>query len=619
MADEEQVKLLLKSGVEVWNEWRGKNGIEVDLSGAELSGARLGGANLREANLRGADLSESNLPKVDLAKADLAQADLSRAYLAKARLGGAHLLGADLSGANLNGADLHRAFLVGVRLREAELRSADFRDVRGLESSQLAGSLTSLAKLPEEVKSFDALNVVRDASAYARKIFLAMLLGCAYAILTIATTTDARLLTNSATSPLPIIGVQIPIVGFYIAAPLILLGFYVYFHLCMQNIWKRLAKLPAELPDGRTLDEAVDPWLLLGLVRSHFKHLKDQRTFSDRLQVWVSIALGWWAVPATLFLLWLRYVRRHDAVWTAWQVGLLTVATAVGIYYYRRAVRTLQGEAQGSFSLKGSLKAWKRFTAGASATVGVGLLCALVSVVAVLDWKGEKRFHRDYPWLLEKRDSLFHADISYADVSTKPDNWTGGRGQNAEKVNLVKPARLEHANLRSALGPGAFLVRARLAGANLQRADLRGADLRQASFYRHVYLREGKRSASGFHADLTAANLSGADLAGADLTGAYLFDANLAGANLTGANLTGAYLPRADLTMANLSGADLSEAKYLTWHKLGSACADAENPIKNLPEDEGLDQPRECPKEDADKVTDQWTSTTDSPSSPPSN
>ncbi len=97
-----------------------------------------------------------------------------------------------------------------------------------------------------------------------------MLLGCAYAWLTIATTTDARLLTNSASSPLPIIGTDIPIAWFYWAAPVLLLGLYSYFHLYLQRLWEGLSELPAVFPDGKALHKNAYPWLLNGLVRAHF-------------------------------------------------------------------------------------------------------------------------------------------------------------------------------------------------------------------------------------------------------------------------------------------------------------------------------------------------------------
>ena len=82
-----------------------------------------------------------------------------------------------------------------------------------------------------------------------------MLLGCVYSWLTIATTTDVKLLTNTASSPLPIIGTEIPIAWFYIAAPLVLIALYLYFHFYLQGLWESLASLPAIFPDGKRLDE----------------------------------------------------------------------------------------------------------------------------------------------------------------------------------------------------------------------------------------------------------------------------------------------------------------------------------------------------------------------------
>ena len=156
------------------------------------------------------------------------------------------------------------------------------------------------------------LEAVAETSKNARKIFLAMLLGCVYSLLTIATTTDARLLTNSASSPLPIIQAEIPIAWFYCAAPFALLGFYVYLHFYLGMLWEGLAGLPAKFPDGKRLDERAYPWLLNGLVRRHFARLKEGRPFLVRFKEWTTIFLAWWTVPATLFWFWLRYLRRHE-------------------------------------------------------------------------------------------------------------------------------------------------------------------------------------------------------------------------------------------------------------------------------------------------------------------
>ena len=96
MADEEQVTLL-KSGVEAWNKWREEN----PDAAAKLFEADLAGVELSEANLRRADLQRVQFPDSDLAHVDL---------------------------------------------RDANLRDANLETVDGLQSCQLGGALTSLAK-----------------------------------------------------------------------------------------------------------------------------------------------------------------------------------------------------------------------------------------------------------------------------------------------------------------------------------------------------------------------------------------------------------------------------------------------------------------------------------------
>ena len=161
----------------------------------------------------------------------------------------------DLQGVNLRGAQLQGSSLLRTVLREANLQDADLSKVEGLQSDQLAGANLSGATLPEAVGRFEPLSIVQEKSQNAKRILLSLLLACIYVFLTVATTTDARLVTNSTSSQLPIINSEIPIVGFYWAAPLILVSVYLYFLLYLQRLWESLAKLPAVFPDGTPLDE----------------------------------------------------------------------------------------------------------------------------------------------------------------------------------------------------------------------------------------------------------------------------------------------------------------------------------------------------------------------------
>ncbi len=228
MANPEHVAIL-QQGVARWNDWRkDKDGRSLDFSEADLTNRVLTGVDLRAANLSKAVLRGAKFGKGSL---------LWNANLSEADLYGANLRGADLQDVNFGGADLFQA-----DLRESNLQGADLSTAKGgLLSRQLAGSDLTGAKLPEPLaKLYDSLSSVKEISGSAQKLFLALLAGCLYSWLTIAQTTDVELITNRATTPLPIIQAAIPIVGFYVVAPLILLCLYFYFHFYLQKLWEEL-------------------------------------------------------------------------------------------------------------------------------------------------------------------------------------------------------------------------------------------------------------------------------------------------------------------------------------------------------------------------------------------
>ena len=136
-------------------------------------------------------------------------------------------------------------------------------------------------------------------------------MGCVYSWLTIATTTDVRLLTNTSSSPLPVIGTAVPIAGFYGAAPVLLLGVFLFLHLGLQHLWGLVSTLPAVFPDGVPEDKKAYPWLLTGLLRSHVPRLRDDLPALARLRASLAITLAWWIVPATMLVFWARYLPRQ--------------------------------------------------------------------------------------------------------------------------------------------------------------------------------------------------------------------------------------------------------------------------------------------------------------------
>ncbi len=126
---------------------------------------------------------------------------------------------------------------MGKSVLGTKLRDADFTRATGLEAQQFAGSNVTNSHFPDKLDLLDSLKQIEELSRNSRKLMVALLLGCVYASLTLATTEDAMIVAKSASLPLPIIQTKVPITGFVEIAPLLLLGMYFYFicHLCVTS------------------------------------------------------------------------------------------------------------------------------------------------------------------------------------------------------------------------------------------------------------------------------------------------------------------------------------------------------------------------------------------------
>jgi uncharacterized protein YjbI with pentapeptide repeats len=505
---------------------------ELWLTSGGKEGAR---ADLSRGRLRKHRLRDARLEEVDLTEARLQEADLS---------------GANLRGATLRGAKLSRAVLKDTSLRDTDLTDAELDGALDLLAGQLAGADLTRAKLPESLRTFEGLKQADRIADSAQKLYLALLGGCAYSILTIATTTDAKLITNSASSPLPIIQTPVPIAGFFWVAPLLLASVYFYFNLYLQRLWEALAELPAVFPDGVSLDRKVDPWLLVGLIRRHVRRLVSEQPAFARLHTIITRLSVWWAVPVTLFLFWGRYLRRHEWVGTGFQVLLLALSIAGAVLLYAVARATLR-RSRGRRALRAP---WRWGLAVALAALPL----VAISLGAIEGNSTPFKVTAPGTWVPSVarvfRYSVF-ADLEGAEVSTKPAGWTGRK----EQIELVTGATLAKADLRWAEASWAFLIKADLTEAQLQSAALIFARLEGATL---------------LGARLEGAKLRWARLEGADLHDARLDGADLRRARLDGATLLGARLEGADLRWAELRGVDLRGALCLTAEQLEGAYMD---------------------------------------------
>jgi uncharacterized protein YjbI with pentapeptide repeats len=545
-----------------WVESDGKEGVRIELRNANMQGAELLEANLQEAILFRANLKKANLIGANLKGAELLEANLQEAILYQANLKQAFLYDANLQEAKLTGANLQEAYLLNANLKNAtlngivgitnaKLQFANLEGAIGLLGNEFAQADVKGTKLPNYIKEFKALDIVEKTSENARKIFFAMLLGCVYSWLTIATTTDVRLLTNTASSPLPIIGTEIPIAWFYIAAPLVLICIYFYFHLYLIKLWEALSGLPAIFPDGKRLDERAYPWLLNGLVRRYFEKLRTDRPLISHVQEWITIFLSWWVVPITMIAFWLRYIPRHDWWGTSFHIVLIVVSVAFSIIFHRICVLIFEIKKKDKLSI---YKFWndRRLYYGLGVVI-VGFIFLLLSYGSIngqspisinskmLIYRYDKKSITEYefeivnlnlgdvhhfeykffvPWFFNKFGYNVFADMREDYVSERPINYLELLEKN--KLKTIRGAKLRNCNLESSYMSKAFLVNSDLRYSNVKAALLMEADLQYIN----------ARKADFSYSWLVAANLKGADLKYANfyktvIDGAILQDANL--------------------------------------------------------------------------------------------
>ncbi|WP_339729031.1 pentapeptide repeat-containing protein [uncultured Gimesia sp.] len=632
---------IVKQGAEAIRKWRESNKLSptseimvqnLDLSGADLRGTNLSRANLSKTNLQGAFLNHADLRGAELTGADLSGSDLSGANLSGANFVGAtmtniNLVNADLSDAILCAADSAVPDFTGAKLRHANFGGAiGFKKIKGLEAKQLGGVNLRSVDLPAsvDIKSLESMADVSNHVKYSRTLFLTLIIACMYSWLTMWSASDANIITNNSGLTLPIVNVSLPVTAFFWVTPCIVLAVYAYFLLYFQQLLERLSLAPAVFPDGKTLDEQADPWIILSFIRRHLSSIDLNER--DKYQYWLIVFLVWWIVPITLVGLWQRYLVTHNLLPACWIILWCLVSIEMRLYFYRLAISTISGSV---YVRKKGRWSWlvKYRHSLSSFLILVGLsLCAKYIYVPFF-WRAnlegaelnevilrgcDLQKANMYKAIMNEAD-LSGSDLNGADLRESSLNGTDLSRNNLEGADL-SGAHLEGASFRGADLKGAYFIGAHLEKASFESLErsinqwngngrinenLAAHETRlEGAVFSHAYLQDASFSvkANLNDIDFSAAHLEGARLGNAhlersDFSGAYLEGADLAGAHLEGANFSkshmrGANLWKADLKGANLSAANLEGARltFIEWEKANLASAKLEGAIIDTPD-----------------------------------
>lgn len=483
-----------------------------------------------------------------------------------------------------------------------------------------------------EGKMSEALKNIEDVSKRARASFFWFVVFEFYLAVVVGETTHEQLVRGSVMT-MPTIEVGLPVKGFYILVPPILILFHLHLLYCLRDLRDVISRSTKELaPDQRLVsDQMPGPmsrYIAFVLLKNNGKNFIELAlSFFIRLSVIFAVAI----LPVFLLIFVLiRFLPyHHDAITMLHRLYIFFDILALWIFWTSVSVKK-SGGSPISFANKYFQKYVSPILSHCRKRFAVFLLLFLPCIwfsMLVATFPGEALER----WAVERHDAYtdietcsFSNVLNYsAHVKIEAPSGRGlrttpcltyllfeapdtpldmRRNLYLEGVRLVRPSMadrlpedLNQENTRGLLGIG-FDLRgrdlryAKLQNAELQQADLRGADLKGADLtradlrladFRDVKLIDlgacepELRDGTHCRTNLSQSRLNDADLQWANLWKAYLPDADLSNAQLQGvsfehAKMEGVKAHGARLHGAKLVGASLERASLERAKAIGA-------------------------------------------------
>jgi uncharacterized protein YjbI with pentapeptide repeats len=377
---------------------------------------------------------------------------------------------------------------------------------------------------------------------------------------------------------LPLLNVDLPLVGFFVVAPTVLVIFHFYVFLQLLALAAKaedydtlLRQAASDTSDRQLLRHRLDSFFVLQLLIGPRKQRTGFAGFSLRLIAWITLV----GAPVLILLHGQVTFLPYHREWVIWLQRITVLMDLVVIWYFWKRVR---GDNE-SILPRGLAKA--RPIVGVTASV-----CIFFLSVGIATFPNE--------WADEHVPYIRYIPTTWRPHWSDKDNWTSlhellfagdpdevsGRARSLfsnylvlTDQSFVDPHKPDEVKISHPFR-GRDLRRAVLNRADLRKADFTGAMLNGASF-EDAELEGAQfgcaqdwatRFDGGRWPDDGCTWLQGAFFLRAQLKGASFKQARLQAANLTMARLEGAFLSLArlqgaTLTLARLRGADLSNAK----------------------------------------------------------
>ena len=431
-------------------------------------------------------------------------------------------------------------------------------------------------------QSLSALQMaVNDSAGKAALLWTSFMTLGAYLLIATGSVRHRELFLNSSIK-LPVLGVELPVTGYFLVAPMIFLIFHFYLLLQLDALSEKAADYNVVLHDNikvaadrRRMRWQLDDFPLL----QYLAGVRERRTgLVGELQIlisWITIVLFPLAVLLQLQIVFLPY----HSVSITWlhRICLIADLGLISLFWHQ-------------FRRRSQINRPRRRIPLLAIEIG-GAILILVFSLSLATFPGELMYRNPIAKLIDRAVSFvfrdeaitasryfFEGDVDgvtgqsgslfanrivlpderFFDPSKKTDTSVSLRGRN------LRGAVLPRADLSFADFTGATLEEASFLGATLQRARFGCAAKLQLSLGDQIRERAKAESCDDEH----TTNLRGADFSQALMHGAQLNHAKLRGARFVSAMMQGASADKADLTgatftYARMEGASLVNATLL--------------------------------------------------------
>jgi uncharacterized protein YjbI with pentapeptide repeats len=404
-----------------------------------------------------------------------------------------------------------------------------------------------MAAEPKDVDKLQA--ALNDAAGKASVLWTTFITFELYLVIAFGSVTHRNLFLEDPIK-LPLLNVDLPLVGFFLIAPALLVIFHFYVFLQLLALARKardydsvLREVAPEAADRQLLRQRVDSFLVLQFLAGPAEQRTGFSGLSLRIIAWITLV----GAPVLILLQGQVTFLPYHGAGVTWLQRILILFDVVAIWYFWNSIRSNDTSI---FRPIPSL-VWQLVGVTASFIVVIFSIC-------LATFPGE--FAND--GLPGQRIWNFLSGPLFAgpvdQVNGRPGSWFSNRLVLTDQ-SFIDPDNLDKVETSRSLR-GRDLTAAVLSRADLRKADFTGAVMDYA-WLDGTKLQGARLVSRLIGASLHRTQLQGASLNGAQLQGAWLDSAQLQGASLDGAQLQGASLFYTQLEGASLNFAQLQGAR----------------------------------------------------------